>query len=49
MSKSVHRVQIPMDIAYGALSLFTTVLHNIFLLFHVDMFVSVYKIDKTSF
>ena len=49
MSKSVHRVQIPMDVAYGALSLFTTVLHNIFLLFHVDMFVSVYKIDKTSF
>lgn len=40
---------IPVDIAYGSLSLFTTVIHNIFLLYHVDMFVSVYKIDKTSF
>lgn len=42
-------IQIPVDMAYGSLALFTTVLHNIFLLFHVDMFVSVYKIDKTSF
>ena len=37
------------DVAYGSLSFFTTILHNIFLLYHVDMFVSVYKIDKTSF
>ena len=40
---------IPIDIAYGSLSLFTTIVHNIFLLYHVDMFVSVYKIDKASF
>ena len=49
MYRKSHRVEISMDMAYGSLSLFTTVLHNIFLLFHVDMFVSVYKIDKTSF
>lgn len=49
MSSTGKKVQIPVDIAYGSLALFTTVLHNIFLLFHVDMFVSVYKIDKTSF
>ncbi|XP_029645301.1 transmembrane protein 180 [Octopus sinensis] len=40
---------IPLDICYGSLSLFTTILHNIFLLYHVDMFVSFYKIDKLSF
>lgn len=42
-------IQIPLDVSYGLLSLFTTILHNIFLLYHVDMFVSVYKIDKVSF
>lgn len=42
-------VYIPVDIAYGSLSLFTTIVHNVFLLYHVDMFVSVYKIDQTSF
>ncbi|WAR21398.1 MF13A-like protein [Mya arenaria] len=42
-------VGIPIDVAYGSLSFFTTVVHNIFLLYHVDMFVSVYKIDKASF
>jgi Na+/melibiose symporter-like transporter len=34
---------------YGSISLYTAILHNIFLLYHVDMFVSVYKIDKVSF
>lgn len=34
---------------YGSISLFTTILHNLFILYHIDMFVSVYKIDKTSF
>ncbi|XP_033755959.1 transmembrane protein 180-like [Pecten maximus] len=34
---------------YGAMAFFQTVLHNIFLLYHVDLFVSVYKIDKMSF
>lgn len=42
-------VSIPLDIAYGSLSLFTSIVHNVFLLYHVDMFVSVYKIDQTSF
>lgn len=49
MSRTSQKIQIPVDVAYGSLALFTTVLHNIFLLYHVDMFVSVYKIDKTSF
>lgn len=49
MSPTGQKFWISLDVAYGSLSLFTTVLHNIFLLFHVDMFVSVYKIDKTSF
>lgn len=40
---------VPVDIAYGSLSLFTTIIHNVFLLYHVDMFVSVYRIDKASF
>jgi len=34
---------------YGSISLYTSILHNLFLLYHVDMFVSVYKIDKFSF
>lgn len=38
-----------METAYGSLTLFTSILHNVFLLYHVDIFVSVYKIDKTSF
>ena len=42
-------ISIPVDIAYGSLSLFTSIVHNVFLLYHVDMFVSVYKIDQTSF
>ncbi|KAH3707374.1 transmembrane protein 180-like [Dreissena polymorpha] len=47
--KNRYIFSVPMDVAYGSLALFTTILHNIFLLYHVDMFVSVYKIDKTSF
>ena len=34
---------------YGSLALFTSILHNVFLLYHVETFVSIYKIDKTSF
>lgn len=34
---------------YGILAFFMAILHNIFLLYHVDLFVTVYKIDKTSF
>nr|XP_006007445.1 PREDICTED: transmembrane protein 180 [Latimeria chalumnae]XP_014350880.1 PREDICTED: transmembrane protein 180 [Latimeria chalumnae] len=36
-------------VLYGSLSLFVSVLHNVFLLYYVDTFVSVYKIDKVSF
>ena len=43
------RLTLPVDVAYGSLSLFTTILHNVFLLYHVDMFVSVYKINKSAF
>lgn len=43
------KLHISLETAYGALSYFTSVLHNVFLLYHVDMFVSVYKIDKMSF
>ena len=38
-----------LEILYGSLTLFTSILHNVFLLYHVDMFVTVYRIDKVSF
>jgi len=38
-----------LGICYGSIALFNTMLHNIFLLYHVEMFVSIYKIDKMSF
>lgn len=41
--------RVSLEVAYGSMSFFTSVLHNVFLLYHVDMFVSVYKIDKVSF
>ncbi|XP_072027130.1 transmembrane protein 180-like [Amphiura filiformis] len=34
---------------YGSIALFLSILHNVFLLYHVDVFVSIYKIDKASF
>ncbi|GFO44785.1 transmembrane protein 180-like [Plakobranchus ocellatus] len=40
---------ISLETAYGSLTLFTSILHNVFLLYHVNMFVSVYQISKTSF
>ncbi|CAG5120085.1 unnamed protein product [Candidula unifasciata] len=43
-----HRF-VSLETAYGSITLFTSLLHNIFLLYHVDVFVSVYKIDKSSF
>ncbi|XP_067930670.1 transmembrane protein 180-like isoform X2 [Watersipora subatra] len=36
-------------LCYGSISLFSTVLHNVFLIYHIETFVSIYKIDKTSF
>ena len=49
LSRESQRFTIPVEVAYGSLSLFTSIIHNVFLLYHVDMFVSVYKIDKASF
>ena len=37
------------SIYYGSLSFFMAILHNIFLLYHVDVCLSFYKIDKFSF
>lgn len=34
---------------YGSISFFITILQNIYLLYHVDVYLSVYKIDKFSF
>ncbi|CAD5112739.1 DgyrCDS1958 [Dimorphilus gyrociliatus] len=34
---------------YGGIAFFTSLVHNVFLLYHVQMFVSVYKIQKYSF
>ncbi|OCT71663.1 hypothetical protein XELAEV_18034642mg [Xenopus laevis] len=42
-------LHIPTAVLYGSLSFFISVLHNVFLLYYVDTFVSVYKIDKLSF
>ncbi|KAM6443132.1 transmembrane protein 180 isoform 1-T2 [Liasis olivaceus] len=39
----------PVGVVYGSLSLFISILHNVFLLYYVDTFVSIYKIDKISF
>ncbi|XP_021101200.1 transmembrane protein 180 isoform X2 [Heterocephalus glaber] len=39
----------PTAMVYGSLALFTSILHNVFLLYYVDTFVSVYKINKTAF
>ncbi|CAB1312012.1 unnamed protein product [Coregonus sp. 'balchen'] len=36
-------------VLYGSLALFGSILHNVFLLYYVETFVSVYKIDKLSF
>nr|XP_040032467.1 transmembrane protein 180 [Gasterosteus aculeatus aculeatus]XP_040032468.1 transmembrane protein 180 [Gasterosteus aculeatus aculeatus] len=36
-------------VLYGSLALFISILHNVFLLYYVETFVSIYKIDKLSF
>ena len=35
--------------SYGLLSFFLALIHNVFLLYHVDVYVYSYKIDKNSF
>ncbi|XP_046575539.1 transmembrane protein 180-like [Haliotis rubra] len=49
LKRPIMGIQSPTDICYGSMAFFMAILHNIFLLYHVDMFVSVYKIDKYSF
>lgn len=43
------RVSRQVGLHYGAMALYTAILHNLFLLYHIEMFVSVFKIDKLSF
>ncbi|XP_049614528.1 transmembrane protein 180 isoform X1 [Syngnathus scovelli] len=43
------KIVISTAVLYGSLALFTSILHNVFLLYYVETFVSVYKIDKVSF
>ena len=38
-----------LGICYGSMALFLSILQNVFLLYHVETFVSIYKIDKMSF
>lgn len=40
---------LPTALIYGSLALFISILHNVFLLYYVDTFVSVYKINKVAF
>ncbi|XP_078269507.1 transmembrane protein 180 [Rhinoraja longicauda] len=47
--RPVNCLNIPTAVLYGSLSLFVSILHNVFLLYYVETFVSVYKIDKLSF
>ncbi|XP_028337022.1 transmembrane protein 180 isoform X3 [Physeter macrocephalus] len=42
-------LRLPTAMVYGSLALFISVLHNVFLLYYVDTFVSVYKINKAAF
>lgn len=42
-------LSVQVSVAYGSLALFTTIIHNVFLLYHIETFLSVFKIDKTSF
>ncbi|XP_075390981.1 transmembrane protein 180 isoform X2 [Tenrec ecaudatus] len=40
---------LPTAVVYGSLALFISALHNVYLLYYVDTFVSVYKINKAAF
>ena len=42
-------IKISFHAAYGGIALFISLLNNIFLLYYVDTFVNVYKIDRKSF
>lgn len=42
-------VHLPLHVAYGGLALLTSLINNIFLLFYVSTFVTIFDIDSTSF
>ncbi|CAH1783434.1 unnamed protein product [Owenia fusiformis] len=42
-------VPLTLGVCYGSIALFSAVLHNVFLLYHIETFVSIYKINKASF
>ena len=48
-AKIMYHKSVAVRLAYGSMSLFIAILHNVFLLYYVDIFVSVYKIDRNSF
>ena len=41
--------QTKIQVVYGSFSFYTTIINSLFLLYHVDLYVKIYKIDKTSF
>lgn len=47
--EKMYHKSVAVRLAYGSMSLFIAILHNVFLLYYVDIFVSVYKIDRNSF
>lgn len=49
MSKMTSTNERKIGLYYGLVAFFISILHNIFLLYHVETFVSIYKIDKFSF
>lgn len=49
MGRRGCRLAVSTAVLYGSLALFVSILHNVFLLYYVETFVSVYKIDKLSF
>ena len=42
-------VHLPLHVAYGGLALLTSLINNVFLLFYVSTFVTIFDIDSTSF
>ena len=38
-----------LGILYGSFALFSSIMHNVFLIYHVETFVMIYKISKLSF
>ena len=45
----MYKIPRRLGLSYGSLAFFIAILHNVFLIYHVQTFVSVYKISKWSF